>query len=366
MKKTIEMIQEGIREGWRPGAQLWVERGGEVLCDGAWGEARPGVAMGSDSVLLWRSAVKPVVAVAVAQQVERGALGLDDSVAGMIPGFAQHGKEAITVRHVLTHTGGFRAGDVPARKGPWREALEGVCAVRPEPRWVPGERAGYHVLGSWLVLGELVRRCSGMELGDYLAEEVFAPLGMKSCYLGVPECEQERLGERLAWSFDTSGGGGAVADEAMNASRAVAACVPGGNGRGPARELGRFYRALLNGGALEGRRVLKEETVREWTTRRRVGMMDETFRHRMDWALGFMVNSNRYGAETVPYGFGRMAGEEAFGHGGAQSCAAFADPERDLVVVLLFNGMPGEPAHQRRAREVLTQLYKEVVSLGKR
>jgi CubicO group peptidase (beta-lactamase class C family) len=95
-------------------------------------------------------------------------------------------------------------------------------------------------------------------------------------------------------------------------------------------------------------------------TRQRRGLFDETFQHIVDFGLGFLINSNRYGPESVPYGYGRHASEETFGHSGSQSSSAFADPVHSLVVAWVFNGRPGERLHQRRARELNTLIYEDL------
>jgi CubicO group peptidase (beta-lactamase class C family) len=117
---------------------------------------------------------------------------------------------------------------------------------------------------------------------------------------------------------------------------------------------------LLNGGKLDGTRVLKPETTAHLVRPQRVGMYDHTFRHVMDWGLGLIVNSNRYGADTVPYGYGRHASPSTFGHSGAQTSCGFADPEHDLVVAWVCNGAPGEPAHQARQRALNTAIYRDL------
>ncbi len=94
-------------------------------------------------------------------------------------------------------------------------------------------------------------------------------------------------------------------------------------------------------------------------------MKDTTFNHVMDWGLGFLVNSAIYGPDTVPYGFGPPASPRAFGHGGSQSSASFADPEHSLVVVVICNGMPGEAAHQKRMKAILAAIYEDVGLAGK-
>jgi CubicO group peptidase (beta-lactamase class C family) len=141
---------------------------------------------------------------------------------------------------------------------------------------------------------------------------------------------------------------------------------PAGNGRGPARELARVYECLLNRGRVpnappEGMRskILTRQTIEAMTARHRVNMLDLTFNKRIDWGLGFIINSAHYG-ENPPYGFGPHASARTFGHAGSQSSIAFADPERHLAAAILFNGMPGEPQHQLRIDEVLRCIYDDL------
>src|SRR5262245_3141388 len=108
---TREVIEQGIREGLHPGAQLCVSRDGKIRMDEASGKADRKVAMSRDSIMLWLSAGKPITAVAIGQLVERGKLGWNDAVTRFIPEFARHGKGAITIRHLLTHTAGLRQAD---------------------------------------------------------------------------------------------------------------------------------------------------------------------------------------------------------------------------------------------------------------
>ncbi len=117
---------------------------------------------------------------------------------------------------------------------------------------------------------------------------------------------------------------------------------------------------LAGGGTLDGARVLTAESVTLMTTRQRTGMFDETFKHQMDWGLGLIIDSNRYGADTVPYGFGRHASERTFGHGGAQSSVGFCDPQVELVAAIVFSGLPGEAKHNARMRALLTALYEDL------
>jgi CubicO group peptidase (beta-lactamase class C family) len=117
---------------------------------------------------------------------------------------------------------------------------------------------------------------------------------------------------------------------------------------------------LLGRGSRQGQRVLLPQTVEAFTSPHRVGMLDATFKHVLDWGLGFIVNSIQYGAETVPYGYGHHASSRTFGHSGYRSSTGFADPERGLAVALAFNGTPAGDAHERRIRSVLDALYGDL------
>src|SRR5688572_6616331 len=154
-------LDKGITNGLQVGVQLFVAHASQPPIEIAVGEAGPGVPMRGDTLMIWMSACKPVTAVAIGQLWERGLLDLDDRVARHIPEFAQNGKDAVTIRHLLTHTAGFRgiAGDWERR--PWEQIIAAVCDARLEPGWVPGEKAGYHVATSWYVLAEIVRRLDG-------------------------------------------------------------------------------------------------------------------------------------------------------------------------------------------------------------
>ena len=387
LPKTRAALERGIADGLHPGAQLYVSRHGEAVADLALGEARPGVPMRPDTLMLWLSASKPVAAVAIGQLWERGLLRLDDPIALHVPEFAQGGKDAITIRHALTHTGGFRILQVGWPEATWDETIAKICAARREPRWEPGEKAGYHQTSSWFLLGEVVHRLTNRTFAAYVREEIFGPLGMTDCWIGMTaEAYHGYLAaDRLTAGWDT---------EATPPKRhgwddelPVTRTSPGGGGWGPMRELGRFYEALLGGGELAGKRILWPQTVEALTARHRVGMLDHTFRQVMDWGLGFIPNSRPGLAETwaalqaqqrvgtaagaasatartpdpaLPYHYGPHASRRAWGHSGYRSSTAFADPTHGLVVAVAVNGTPSDAAHAARFRAVLAAVYEDL------
>jgi CubicO group peptidase (beta-lactamase class C family) len=137
----------------------------------------------------------------------------------------------------------------------------------------------------------------------------------------------------------------------IDSEEGCTACTPGGAGRGPMRELGRFYEAMLGKGERDGVRIIDTTTAEAMVARHRVGMHDHTFGIVVDWGLGFIIDSVNYGRHCSP---------RTFGHGGGQSSVAFADPERGLVVAVVMNGLPGPQVHYKRLSEITADIYEDL------
>jgi CubicO group peptidase (beta-lactamase class C family) len=346
LTRSIAAIQRGIDEGAQVGAQLAVSWDGTTF--GAFmGIAGPGVAMTPSTLLSWFSATKPITAVAVLQLWERGALELDDRVALHIPEFGANGKDAVTVRHVLTHTGGFP--NAP-------DSLEAVYAAPLEPGWIPGQRAAYHPRSGFLVLGELVQRLDGRPFDAYVNEEIFEPLDMADAWMSLPPARFRAYGDRMGVMYSMANPKDPQPAPWAAEPTSYVRVHAGGSALGPATDLLKFYECLLRGGAP----VLSKQAVEAMTARHRTSMRDETFNSVIDWGLGVMVNSWHYRQRPTPYGYGDHAGRRAFGHGGAESSLSFADPDNGLAVALVFNGMPGEARNHRRTQRVVNALYQDL------
>jgi CubicO group peptidase (beta-lactamase class C family) len=360
MQRTMSAISEGMERGLHVGAQVYVSLRGEVMADEAVGVAWPGrdgaaaLPMTRDTITLWLSAGKPITAVAVARLWERGALELDDPVAKFVPEFAAHGKESVTLRHILTHTAPLRMVDTGWPNVSWAEVVRRICAARPEPRWISGRTAGYSLHVMWTVLGEVVRRVSGSPIERFVRDEVFGPCGMRNCFLAMTDEEIAANRDRLAVTQVTEKG--TPVDYGTETDAALRVPRPGASARGPARELGKFYETLLAHGA----GLISPQTVEAMTARHRVNTFDKTFQAVIDWGLGFIANSLMYGKEDAPYQYGPHASVRAFGHSGNQSSVGFADPEHQLAVAVVLNGMAGEAAHQARMRAILAAVYEDL------
>jgi len=354
---AVALLEQGIRTGLHSGGQLYVSRRGQIEADLAFGETRPGEPMSNDHLMLWLSATKPVTAIAIAQLWERELLDLDDAIAHHLPDFAAGGKGAVTIRHLLTHTGGIRTLRLGWPQAGWDQIVAKVSSMKLEPRWIPGRKAGYHLSSSWFILGELVRRLAGQEFPDYVREQIFLPLGMNDCWIGMASERYDGYRARLTPVYDIEKTGNAYD---WTDRDHLCASSPGANGVGPMRQLARFYAMLLAGGRGPSGRLLRPQTVAALTARHRVGLWDHTFRHQLDWGLGFIVNSAYHGEETSPYSYGSHASLRTFGHSGYRSTVAFADPDADLIVCLAVNATPDDDAHRQRFNAVLDAIYTDL------
>jgi CubicO group peptidase (beta-lactamase class C family) len=342
-------IEAGIRDKLHFGAQLYISRAAEVLVNEAFGHAREGMPMSRDTWTLWFSAGKPITAAALAHCVSNGLLTWQTLIADLIPEFARHGKDGITLAHVLTHTAGLHALDPIDPALPWEEKLARIYDFALPLDWVPGERAAYSSTAGWYVLGEVYQRVTRQPLDEFVRRNFFQS---GDAGLTVPSSELNQVQDSMAWMYDTSGSTSAPV-RFWNSDEALASLVPGGSARGVIAAVGKFYERLLFAHSK------RDPAINQMIARQRSGVFDETFQFKTDMGYGVILNSN-YDGVQMPYGYGRAASRDTFGHSGNQSSCAFADPERQLVVAWACNGMPGERKHQQRQRAINNAIYEDL------
>jgi len=202
-------IQKAIHEltdsGAETGVQVAVIRHGAVVADVAGGVADPAASRPvSPGTLFWAaSTAKGMASTVVHVLAERGELDYDLRVADVWPEFAAHGKDTVTVRHLLCHTAGVPGlppGTTPDDLCDW----ERMCALLAgaEPWWRPGTRFGYHSDTFGYLVGETVRRVTGCTISELLRDLITSPLGIvNDVHFGVPA----RLLPRVATQIDPDG-----------------------------------------------------------------------------------------------------------------------------------------------------------------
>lgn len=263
-----DLVEEAIREGHLPGAVILVGQNEQILYRKAFGHRSlvPALEpMTVDTVFDLSSLTKVVATTtSIMQLIEAGRISLEDPVTQYIPQFKRHGKSKITVRHLLTHMAGLRPGFNPAWRWKGYRAAIGQI-VNDVPVTPPGERIEYSDL-NFILLGEILRRVSGMSLDQFAQENLFKPLGMRDTMYNPAANMQSRIAptERCWKKFRPCGGPdgtmlrGLVHDPAARRM---------GDGPGHAGlfstvdDLAIFCRMLLRGGAFGQTQILSPATI---------------------------------------------------------------------------------------------------------
>lgn len=332
---ACELLERWIQEDRLPAAALCVGRQGRVLAPLMFGRQRPepdSPGLREDALFLIASLTKPVTVAAAMLLVERGEVVLDDPVAAFVPEFAARGKEGVQVRHLMTHTSGLpdQLPDNESRRAshqPLAAFVEGACAV--PLAFPPGTKVSYQSMGTAL-LGEIIRRVSGLPVAEFLRREIFEPLDMADTSLGWQPEKKDRIAavkllpgmEKTDWHWNTPYWLGFGAPW-------------GGMITSPA-DYAKFCQLMLNGGTLGGVRILSPATVRAMTTNQLAAMPEvpEVDRRCQPWGLGWRL----YWPAQSPT-FGDLLGPRSYGHGGATGTVCWMDPDREAFCVL-FTTLP--------------------------
>ena len=340
------------RSGLHPAVQVSIRCEGRTVLDRAIGHARgndpddpadaPKVPVTTDTPFVLYSASKAVTAMLVLKLDELGVLHIEDRVADYVPEFAKHGKDQITIRHVLTHRAGIPA--MPPGSDfltdPVR-ALQMLCDSRPVGR--PGRYLAYHAVSGGYVLGAVIERATGRDARTALRQHVADPLGLRWMNYGVRPEEVELVAHDsftgppvlppFSWMVERALGDGlAGVVNTANGAAFRTAIVPAGNVVTTAGELSRFYMCLASDGSLEGGRVFDARTIRRATTEQSYYEIDWTLGAPLRWGLGLML-----GGPVSMFG---LDAPKAFGHVGFTNILGWADPERRIGAAILTSGKP--------------------------
>jgi CubicO group peptidase (beta-lactamase class C family) len=251
---------------------------------------------------------------------EEGRLDLARTVASYVPEFSDSAKAAITVRMLLTHSGGMEAGAALQTRFRGREQYLAEINRRPL-RFAPGTQTIY---SDWdmVVLQAVIERITGQPLDAFVAERVFRPLGMHDTGF-TPD--GARRASVAPTALDTASSGlrrGLLQGVVHDGNAWAIGGVSGHAGLfGSARDLAVFAQMLLNGGTYRGVRIVRPATVARWTARQGPGSSR---------ALGWDM-------QAPPSSAGRYFSPRSFGHTGFTGTSLWMDPERGLFVVLLAN-----------------------------
>jgi CubicO group peptidase (beta-lactamase class C family) len=326
LEVALGLVAEAVSSEFVPGAAAAVSRHGRAVRHAAFGRSDPGAegsAVRPDTIFLIASLTKPVVCAGAMLLVQEGQLALEQRVIEFVPEFGARGKEATTIRHLMTHTSGLpdqlpSSPELRGRHAPIEDFMRATCEC--EPLFAPGTRVSYQSMGI-LMLAEVVQRLSGQSMRDFLRERLFAPLRMDRSTLGLPCSGMEGVALSLPAPFPP---GNADVGSDWNTPYWRAFGAPWGGLHSTVEDLSHFLAHVLGEapGPLSAatRRAMTADQVPATAAR------EEALSQR--WGLGFMLGA--------PF-FGDLTSARTFGHVGATGTLYWADPESGLATVLLSN-----------------------------
>ena len=329
-------VEDLYRTGLHPAVGLTLRHRDRIVLDRACGHVDAAQTRVVDGSTLWNlfSASKLVTAVLVMALVERGELRLDVPLRSYLPTL-EH--SSATLRQVLMHRAGLhrmpRLGLTMEQCLDDATQLESMRRVKPSrPGWT-----AYSPMLFGVLLGQLVRVTQGGDLRE-LAEELLPGLGL-TYGTDRPDDVAEHLvtaespGPMARVFEDTVGWPLEEAVAFSNSPDFKRAVLPSANVMASGREVTRFLQLLLNGGAVDGVRVLQQRTVRHMIHERTPLSPDGTFGFPMRYGLGPMLGGDKLSL----FGLGTRG---AFGHLGLTTVVVYADPRRQLAVAFMNTGKP--------------------------
>jgi len=329
-------LQQFVDRGDLAGAVALVAQRGKLVHLGAVGYAdveteRP---MRPETLFSIMSMTKPVAAAAALICCDDGKLSLDEPLARWLPEFDQPPNITITLRHVLTHTSGLFSDQ--RNTGTLAETVARLA--KQKLQFEPGARWLYSP--GLTVAGRAVEVASGLPFDEFVDKRICQPLKMSDTHFRLLSDDEKRLAATYAYNSRDK----VLSPVQINFLGPMETRSPNPSGGlySTAPDLHRFYQMLLGRGELEGVRILKPETVDEMR-RPQTGELKAGFVPGSAWGLGV-------GLVQQPQGITAMLSPGTFGHGGMLGTQAWADPQRQAVLILLIQraGLPNSDASEYR------------------
>ncbi|MCX7024914.1 MAG: serine hydrolase [Spirochaetes bacterium] len=356
--RVAEAFDAQLARGLHFGAQLCVRSKGEVVVDrwGGFADDSRRRELSPNTPFMAYSATKAFTATCIHRLADEGRLDLDAPVAAYWPAFGAKGKERITISQVLLHQAGIpgkaTVGDIVSWLRP-RSAARRAASLAPHHE--PGERTLYHAFTAGFVLGELIRRASGLDAAEYLARSFLEPLGMADSRAGLPWREYG-----LASRIYTADKRQAMAAAVFSNPLYRGVYLPAASLNTTARDLSIFYEMLRAGGTFAGTRYLSEGAVARATAMRYEGPDGETGM-RVRWAQGYGLGGYSPFPDKDIRHMGRGASERTFGHSGQGGCAfGWTDPPSGLVFAFTCNRFQELEAAHARFQELADACWESV------
>lgn len=299
-----EAFAANFAEGFEVGASVAVIHKGEMVVDIWAGHAdtERTTPWKSDTIINVWSTTKTMMFLTLLTLADRGEISLSDPVAKYWPEFAAQGKESVEVRHLMAHTAGLSGWDQPMREQDlWDHDKCAAALASQAPWWAPGSASGYHAISQGYLIGELVRRVTGVSLGTFFRQNFAEPLGA-DFHIGTGAEHDARVAlvipAEQGTPIDLEPGGIALrtfANPAMDARmshtvewrRCESAAA---NGHGNARSVAQLQSIISHGGESGGKRFLSASGVEALFTEQASGT-DLVLGMPIKFGMGYGLNS---------------------------------------------------------------------------
>jgi CubicO group peptidase (beta-lactamase class C family) len=349
------IIDVGLAEGAAPGAAVAVGRYGRLVYLKGYGtlDYAPDAPAVTPTTIYDLASLTKVIATTTSAMIleEAGKLDIEKPVAFYVPELNAPDKAGITVRMLLTHSGGLEAYAplYSAANGSLRGRAEYLAAINQRPlQYPPGTQTVY---SDWdmVLMQAVIERITGMSLDQYADGHIFRQLGMIDTRFR-PDTNDRALRARIAPTTEDSLRGGRLRGTVHDANAWALGGVSGHAGLfSTARDLAIFAQFLLDGGTFDQVRVLSPQTIARWTARQNV------------------AGSRALGWDTPAPGSsaGRYFSPRSFGHTGYTGTSLWIDPEKGVFVVLLMNRVTlrGEATrHVQLRRDVADAVERAVLN----
>jgi CubicO group peptidase (beta-lactamase class C family) len=321
------------------------------------GRGEAGCAVDETTIFRAYCALKPIVAIAVAQLVEQGCVDLDEPLARVLQGYEALDRGPITLRHVLNHTAGLHdlsGFQMELLDDAKRDAV--LRRLRSPLGWRLGVDVGYGEVGGWYLIGRLIAATTGQGLRSYLRTALLDPLGMHDTYIGMTPDEYDAIKHRIGLNCDMRRHRRfPMLIERTRRTCTNVNCAYGGYTT--AHDLAGFYARVL--GRLKGNddRVLpSQRLLKEFCSNARPPNYDVVLERQCGYGLGFMVNLRGHH-------FGEMCAPTSFGHAGWLGATfGFADPENDIACAAVLNGVTDRGAGRLRQPALVDAIYADMAA----
>lgn len=374
VQKAIDTV---IGAGREVGVQVVAYRGGKLVVDTWGGLADPdtGRKVDGDTLFNTYSVTKAVAATALHLQAERGLIDYDAPIVKYWPEYGVHGKERTTVRDALTHRAcvpQMPEGVTPEMMCDWSAMTRAIADLKPLAE--PGTKTLYLSMTFGWIIGELVRRTDprGRSLGQFVRDEIAAPLGIADLWIGIPDAVVPRVAKQVdamvpvppeylpPLFLASMPAAVALHPSVFERPDVRRAEVAGVGGIFTARGEARFWAMLANGGELDGVRLLSRERVASFSTPR--ANAEEPDPVMFGIPIPISIGGFWLGGPYPPVCSARNP--RAICHPGQGGSIGWADPDLNLAVAICHNRLFNPTSLEEDAILVVANAVREALGIA--